>query len=54
MQAFIFPESSELWKIGYRKLLTKTLDGTTPLSGVIDTEAYYRALTSDGTTSGKT
>jgi hypothetical protein len=51
-QAFAFPVSGDLWKVSYRLLATTSLDGTSELSGVVDTEKYYQSITTDGTTSG--
>lgn len=53
-QAFPFPISGEVYKVSYEKMLAKNLDTTQAqdLTHVVDTEAYYKSLTQDGTTTG--
>lgn len=55
LQAFLFPQFTDggnLWRVSYERLGAKTIDEARGLSNTIDTEAYYKALTADGTTSG--
>ena len=51
-QAFAYPVSGELWKVSYELVATTSLDSTSELAGVVNTEKYYQSLTTDGTTSG--
>ncbi len=51
-QAFVFPVSSDLWKVSYELVATTSLDSTSELAGVVNTEKYYQSITTDGTTSG--
>lgn len=51
-QAFVYPVSGELWKVSYELVATTSLDSTSELAGVFDTEKYYQSITADGTTSG--
>ncbi|CAL8469269.1 g8810 [Coccomyxa elongata] len=52
VQAFVFPVSGDLWKVSYELVATTSLDSTSELAGVVNTEKYYQSLTTDGTTSG--
>lgn len=55
VQAFLFPQLSDnqnVWRVSYQRLGAKTVSEARGLAKVTDTEAYYKSLTQDGTTSG--
>ena len=57
MQAFLFPQLNDgqnLWRVSYQRLGAKSVAEAKGLAKVTDTEAYYKSLTQDGTTSGMT
>ena len=57
VQAFLFPQLNDgqnLWRVSYQRLGAKTFAEAKGLAKVTDTEAYYKSLTQDGTTSGVT
>ena len=58
VQAFLFPQLNDdqnVWRVSYQRLGAKTVSEARGLANrVTDTEAYYKSLTQDGTTSGAT
>lgn len=55
VQAFLFPQLSDeqnVWRVSYQRLGAKTVNEAKGLAKITDTEAYYKSLTRDGTTSG--
>ena len=57
VQAFLFPQLNDdqnVWRVSYQRLGAATVSEARGLAKVTDTEAYYKSLTQDGTTSGAT